>query len=98
MQLLDQTQRRDWLRLSQTENVGPATFRQLIGRYGSAAAALEMLPELSTKGGLKRPLRIYPVEAAEADLERAHELGAAFVAAGETGYPPLLHHINGAPP
>lgn len=97
-QLLDAKQRRDWLRLSQTENVGPATFRQLIGRYGSAAAALEMLPELSTKGGLKRPLRIYPAEAAEADLERAHELGAVFVAAGETGYPPLLHHINGAPP
>ena len=44
MQLLDQTQRRDWIRLSQSENVGPATFRQLIGRYGSAAAALEALP------------------------------------------------------
>ncbi len=97
-QLLDPTQRRDWLRLSQTENVGPATFRQLIGRYGSAAAALDVLPELSAKGGLKRPLRIYSVEAAEADLERAHELGAAFVAAGEAGYPSLLHHIAGAPP
>ncbi len=97
-QLLDPAHRRDWLRLSQTENVGPATFRQLIGRYGSAAAALEMLPELSAKGGLKRPLRIYSVEAAEADMERAHEFGAAFVAAGETGYPPLLYHINGAPP
>ena len=32
MQLLDPTQRRDWIRLSQSENVGPATFRQLIGR------------------------------------------------------------------
>ncbi len=97
-QLLDATQRRDWLRLSQTENVGPATFRQLIGRFGSAAAALESLPELSLKGGLKRPLRIYSIEAAEADLDRANELGASFVAAGETGYPPLLHHISGAPP
>jgi DNA processing protein len=97
-QLLDFAQRRDWLRLSQSENVGPATFRQLIGRYGSAAAALDALPELSAKGGLKRPLRIYSIEAAEADLERAHELGASFVAAGETGYPPLLHHINGVPP
>jgi DNA processing protein len=98
MQLLDQTQRRDWIRLSQSENVGPATFRQLIGRYGSAAAALKALPELSLKGGLARPIRIFSDEDAQAVMERAEELGASFVAAGETGYPPLLHHISGAPP
>ena len=98
MQLLDHKQRRDWIRLSQSENVGPATFRQLIARYGNAATALEALPELSTKGGLVRPLRIYSVEAAEADLERAFDLGANFVVAGEAGYPPLLYHIAGAPP
>ncbi len=98
MQLLDHRQRRDWIRLSQSENVGPATFRQLIAKFGSAADALEALPALSTKGGLSRPLRVYPVEAAEADLERASELGASFVVAGETGYPPLLYHISGAPP
>ncbi len=98
MQLLDYTQRRDWIRLSQSENVGPATFRQLIARFGSAAAALDALPELSLKGGLKRPLRIYSREAAEADLERADDLGASFVVSGETGYPALLYHITGAPP
>jgi DNA processing protein len=98
VQLLDHKQRRDWIRLSQSENVGPATFRQLIAKYASAADALEALPELSTKGGLSRPLRIYPAEAAEADLERAFDLGASFVVAGEPGYPPLLHHISGAPP
>ncbi len=97
MQLLDQTQRRDWIRLSQSENVGPATFRQLIGRYGSAAAALEALPELSAKGGLVRPIRVFSVEDAEAVMEHAEELAASFVVAGETGYPPLLYHIPGAP-
>jgi DNA processing protein len=98
MQLLDANQRRDWIRLSQSENIGPATFRQLIAKYGSAADALEALPELSTKGGLSRPLRIYAREAAEADLDRAFHLGASFVVAGELGYPPLLYHISGAPP
>ena len=97
MQLLDRMQRRDWIRLSQSENVGPATFRQLIGRYGNAAAALEALPELSVKGGLVRPIRIFSVDDAEAVMDRADELGASFVVAGETGYPPLLCHIPGAP-
>jgi DNA processing protein len=97
MQLLDQTQRRDWIRLSQSENVGPVTFRQLIGRYGSAAVALEALPELSAKGGLIRPIRVFSIEDAEAVMEQAEVLGASFVVAGETGYPPLLYHISGAP-
>ena len=97
MQLLDRMQRRDWIRLSQSENVGPATFRQLIGLYGNAAAALEALPELSVKGGLVRPIRIFSVDDAEAVMDRADELGASFVVAGETGYPPLLYHIPGAP-
>ena len=97
MHLLDHNQRRDWIRLSQSENVGPATFRQLIGRYGSAAGALEALPELSVKGGLRRVLRVFPIDDAEAIMERAEELGASFVVAGEMGYPPLLHHIPGAP-
>ena len=45
MQLLDRAQRRDWIRLSQSENVGPATFRQLISRFGSATAALWLCPD-----------------------------------------------------
>jgi DNA processing protein len=70
----------------------------LINRYGGAAEALAALPELSRKGGLTRPLRIYSTERAEADLERAEQIGARFLAAGEEGYPPLLRQIDGAPP
>jgi predicted Rossmann fold nucleotide-binding protein DprA/Smf involved in DNA uptake len=33
---LNQAEKRDWLRLSCTENVGPITFRQLLGRFGAA--------------------------------------------------------------
>jgi DNA processing protein len=96
--LLTDAQRRDWLRLIQSENVGPSTFRALINRYGGAGEALAALPELSRKGGLARPLRIYGATEAEADIARAGKIGARFVAAGETGYPPLLRQIDGAPP
>jgi DNA processing protein len=96
--LLSDAQRRDWLRLIQSENVGPVAFRQLINRYGGASEAIAALPELSRRGGLSRPLRLYPIEKAEEDLERARAAGAQFVAAGENGYPPLLREIDGAPP
>ena len=33
---LSDGQRLHWLRLIRSENVGPATFRQLINRFGSA--------------------------------------------------------------
>src|SRR5215208_67889 len=68
--LLDGAQRRDWLRLISSENVGPITFRQLINRFGSATDALSALPDLARRGGLSRPIRLYPAADAERDLER----------------------------
>ena len=46
----------DWLRLTRTEHIGPVTFYQLMARFGSAAQALDALPELSKRGGRARPL------------------------------------------
>jgi DNA processing protein len=40
-----------WLRLARTESVGPVTFAQLIGRYRSASAALEAIPDLARRAG-----------------------------------------------
>ncbi len=96
--LLDDEQRLDWLQLSRSENVGPVLFFQLVNRFGSAAAALEALPEISRRAGRREPVRIYPRERAMADLERAERIGARFVARGEAGYPPLLRHVAGPPP
>ncbi len=96
--LLNDAQRLDWLRLIQSENVGPATFRHLINRYGSATDAIAALPDLSRKGGLSRPLRICSMAAAQDSMARAEAIGARFLAAGEPGYPPLLRQIDGAPP
>jgi len=95
---LTPAQRRDWLRLSLSENVGPVTFRQLIERFGDASAAIAALPELSRKGGLSRPLRLYGEVEAETDLEHGEAFGAQAVAAGEKHYPELLRHIDAAPP
>lgn len=95
---LSDRQRLSWLRLIRTQNVGPASFRELINRFGSAEAALEMLPELMISGGAKRIVRIPSVEEAEAELEAASENGARFVGIGEADYPPMLKNMDNPPP
>jgi len=95
---LTEKQRIAWLGLIRSDNVGPATFRQLINHCGSAENALAMLPELSRRGGATRSLRISSIEDAERELEVASRHGACFVGIGEPDYPPALRHIDGAPP
>ncbi|CCV07053.1 DNA protecting protein DprA [Mesorhizobium metallidurans STM 2683] len=95
---LSDRQRLSWLRLIRTPNVGPATFRDLINRFGSAEAALEILPELMISGGASRIARIPSVAEAEAELEAARRAGARFVGIGEADYPPLLKSMDHPPP
>ncbi len=86
---LSDRQRLAWLRLIRTDNVGPATFRDLINRFGSAERALEALPELMRSGGARR-VAVYTTEAAEAEMEATAAHGARMIAVGEPDYPPLL--------
>ncbi len=95
---LSDEERRDWLRLSKSENVGPASFKTLLNRFRTAGEALRALPELTRKGGLKRSPRIYGLEAAERDIANAERLGARFIANVEAHYPPLLRQADTAPP
>lgn len=95
---LDPGQRRDWLRLIRSENVGPRAFRSLINRFGGAAAALEALPDLARRGGGLLAPRIPSVAQAEAEIEALARLGGRFVALGEPEYPALLRQIDDAPP
>ena len=94
---LSRAQRRDWLRLIRTDNVGPASFRTLVNRFGSAGAALEALPEIASRGGGAAP-RIRTVEEAEAELDATAEQGGRIVAIGEAEYPPFLRHVHAPPP
>lgn len=95
---LSDRQRLHWLRLIRTENVGAASFRGLINRFGSAEAALAALPELALSGGAARVPRIRSEREAEAELEAAARFGARFVAVGEPDYPPLLRAVDHPPP
>ncbi|TKT76829.1 DNA-processing protein DprA [Aquamicrobium sp. LC103] len=95
---LTERQRLHWLRLIRTENVGPAAFRDLINRFGSAEAAIAALPELAARGGSLRSVRIPSLAEAETELETAGRSGARFVAVGEPDYPPMLRQMDTPPP
>lgn len=95
---LTDKQRIAWLRLIRSDNVGPATFRDLINHFGSAETALAMLPELSQRGGATRAIRIASEQDALRELDVAQRFGARFVGIGEPDYPPALRQIDAAPP
>ncbi|MEI6484769.1 MAG: DNA-processing protein DprA [Sphingomonadales bacterium] len=84
------------LRLIRTESIGPITYRQLVARFGSAAAALDALPDLAQRGN--RKLNIPPPEVAEAELAAAQAMGAALLFLGTPDYPALLARTETAPP
>src|ERR1700761_2713896 len=70
------------LRLMRTPTVGPVTYAQLLDRFGTAAAALEAVPDLARRGGGKSP--VVPARAA---IEREVEAGRA-----GAGRPPGAGH------
>jgi len=88
----------DWLRLIRSENVGPVTFRNLLAHYGSARAALDALPELSKRGGRKKPVRVASRNQAQRELADLEARGVAPLALGTPGYPGALAAIDDPPP
>lgn len=88
----------DWLQLIRSENVGPLTFHHLLNRYGTAAVALDALPELAAQGGLKRSLKMASRAEVEKELSDLRAFGADLLSLEDSLYPALLKHIDSPPP
>ena len=94
---LDDKERRAWLRLARTEQVGPVTFASLIARFGSAGAALAELPRMAARGGGKNFI-LPPEEDSARELEGLAKLGGRMIAACEPDYPQGLAALEPPPP
>ena len=91
----------DWsarLRLARTEGIGPVLYRRLLRRYGTAAAALDALPELARAGGRRQPPRVPSRQDAEREREHLERIGATLLFLDAPGYPALLALLDDAPP
>lgn len=90
-------ERRAWLRLARTENVGPVTFRNLMARFGSATAALEELPRLAARGGGKTFV-LPGADETERELDALARLGGRMLVSCEVDYPRGLAALEAPPP
>ena len=87
-------ERRDWLRLIRTQNVGPVSFRDLINRYGDATSALDALPSLIHK----KPINPPRPDQVEAEMEYAEQMDVRLICAIEPDYPKYLRALDPPPP
>ena len=85
------------LRLARAERVGPVTFRQLLDRFGSAAAALEALPALTRRAG-GAGFTLPPIDRIEAEMTAGEAVDARLMVIGDADYPPQLAAVDPPPP
>ena len=84
------------IRLLRSPNVGPVSFAALLARFGTAAAAVEALPDLAGRGG--RSYQPAPVERIEREIDAVKKAGARYLFHDQPDYPALLAEIGAAPP
>lgn len=85
------------IRLLRSANIGPISYRQLLARFGTAAAALEALPDLAARGA-KRNYQPAPRARIEQEVQAARAAGARYTFHDAPDYPPLLSELESAPP
>ena len=96
--ILNDQERLNWLRLIRSENVGPATFRDLLARYKTAENALTALPDLAKRGGAAARIKICSEADAEREYQACNHFNARFIAMCEPDYPRYLRMADHCPP
>ncbi|WP_363318384.1 DNA-processing protein DprA [Marivita sp.] len=90
-------QRFAWLRLLRSRRVGISTFYRLMGDHGSAAAALQHLPEIARAAGVPN-YELCPEAVIHAEFKAAKGAGAVLICRGDAAYPLALCDLDDAPP
>lgn len=84
------------IRLLRSPNIGPISYRQLLARFGTAAAALDALPDLASRGG--RAYRPANAQSIEREILAVRAAGARYLFHDQPDYPALLGELDSAPP
>jgi DNA processing protein len=65
--------------LCRTETIGPISFFAMLRRFGSARAALDMLPQLARRSERSRTVTAVTRAEAETELAALHKAGARLI-------------------
>ncbi|WP_298286243.1 DNA-processing protein DprA [Novosphingobium sp.] len=84
------------IRLLRSPNIGPVSYNQLLRRFGTAAAALDALPDLAARGGA--PYRPAAADRIEAEVAAVRKAGARYLFHDGPDYPALLSALENPPP
>ena len=96
--LVSDQERLAWVQLYRTKNVGVVTFQKLLSRYGSALKALEALPELSKRGGAKKPLSPPNISTIEKEIKALGKMKGQIITMADPSYPEMLAACSDTPP
>ncbi len=91
--VLNEQEKINWIRLSRTENVGPATFFRLLEIFQDINIAIEKTPEFSQGGGLRKALKLCEQNEVEKELENCHKFGAEILTFLDDDYPRMVREI-----
>lgn len=84
------------IRLLRSPNIGPVSYAQLLSRFGTAAAALQALPDLAGRAG--KPYRAATEERVTNEVAAVRKAGARYLFHDSDDYPALLANCESAPP
>lgn len=87
-----------YLKLARTKGVGGVRYHQLLKRYHSPEAALDILPSLKCSQGLSKRFQLPSDDSIMEEIERTLNHSAQFILYGTPEYPPLLGLLEDAPP
>jgi DNA processing protein len=86
------------LQLARSDNIGPATYQQLLELYGSAEEAITALPDIASGVTRGRRVKLYSRDRALGDIEKTDACGGRIITHGEAGFPRLLAETVNPPP
>lgn len=87
----------DCLRLIRSRRVGAVTWHRLMAEHGSAAAALQALPDVARAAGIEN-YALCPVEVVRHEMALGRVAGARMLVFGGADYPAALGDLPDAPP
>ncbi|MBR6674442.1 MAG: DNA-processing protein DprA [Alphaproteobacteria bacterium] len=96
--MLSEQQKKEWMQLAFSENVGPITFHSLLSFFGTPKEALAHVDEFARRGGRTREIKIADERQVDEQLRLAEEFDTQIIVSGEKDYPRLLKKTTDMPP